>query len=78
MFLKPGEKMTECPKCNSYIEDDSDFCDQCGSEIFYRECVDCKIINRPIAKFCSSCGGKNLIHLQKDELLTRYNSRKFG
>ena len=70
--------MSECPKCNSFIEDDSDFCDQCGSEIFYKECVDCKRVNRPIAKFCSNCGSKNLVPLRKSEFPTKYSSRKFG
>lgn len=68
--------MIECPKCNSYVEDNSIFCDQCGSEVFYKECADCKTENRPIAKFCLNCGRKNLI--QKGEPMTGFNSRRIG
>ncbi|MGM9708380.1 MAG: FHA domain-containing protein [Prevotella sp.] len=46
--------MQICPKCKQVIEDDSWFCDQCGTELM--ACPQCKSLRRGIR--CNSCGTK--------------------
>lgn len=50
-----------CVNCNSEIHEDDIFCDQCGKQIADMVCSDCDTINRPISKYCSNCGSKNLL-----------------
>lgn len=46
--------MQTCPKCKQLIEDDSWFCDQCGTELMV--CPSCRIIKRGMT--CNQCGTK--------------------
>ena len=46
--------MQTCPKCKQIIEDDSWFCDQCGTELMV--CPQCKAVRRGIR--CNVCGNK--------------------
>lgn len=46
--------MQTCPKCKQIIEDDSWFCDQCGTELMV--CPKCNAIRRGIR--CNTCGTK--------------------
>lgn len=46
--------MQTCPKCKQLIDDDSWFCDQCGTELMV--CPKCKTIKRGIR--CNACGTK--------------------
>lgn len=46
--------MAKCPKCNSQIEDDSLYCDQCGSLMYV--CPSCHIIGKGEGKRCGNCG----------------------
>lgn len=50
--------LTKCPHCGADIEDDSVFCDQCGTQL--NKCSKCgKFIK---GKFCPSCGAPALAH----------------
>ena len=46
--------MQTCPKCKQLIEDDSWFCDQCGTELMV--CPSCRTIKRGMT--CNQCGTK--------------------
>ncbi len=46
--------MQTCPKCKQIIDDDSWFCDQCGTELMV--CPNCKAVRRGIR--CNTCGTK--------------------
>ena len=46
--------MQTCPKCKQMIDDDSWFCDQCGTELMV--CPNCKAVKRGIR--CNTCGTK--------------------
>lgn len=46
--------MQTCPKCKQPIEDDSWFCDQCGTELMV--CPSCRTIKRGMT--CNQCGTK--------------------
>lgn len=46
--------MQTCPKCKQLIEDDSWFCDQCGTELMV--CPSCRTIKRGMT--CNHCGTK--------------------
>lgn len=46
--------MQTCPKCKQLIEDDSWFCDQCGTELM--ACPSCRTIKRGMT--CNQCGTK--------------------
>ena len=51
--------MKTCPKCNSQIEDNAKFCNQCGAPII--EAVNCSHCGASIpqdALFCPVCGNK--------------------
>jgi len=45
--------MIICPNCKEEIEDDSNFCDQCGQELLY--CNRCGRVG--IGRRCTQCGG---------------------
>lgn len=44
--------MIECPNCKAEIDDDSLYCDQCGSALSF--CTKCGRVG--VGKCCSSCG----------------------
>lgn len=44
--------MIDCPKCKIAIDNDSFFCDQCGTEL--KECPRCKYIGK--GNRCTQCG----------------------
>lgn len=44
--------LVNCPKCKIDIEDDSFFCDQCGTELFI--CPTCRVFGK--GKRCTQCG----------------------
>lgn len=46
--------MMKCFICKNDIEDDSLFCDQCGTKIFI--CPDCRIPGKGEGKRCGKCG----------------------
>lgn len=46
--------MQTCPKCKQLIEDNSWFCDQCGTELMV--CPSCRTIKRGMT--CNQCGTK--------------------
>lgn len=46
--------MQTCPKCKQLIEDDSWFCDQCGTELMV--CPSCRTTKRGMT--CNQCGTK--------------------
>lgn len=48
--------MAKCPNCNSQIDDDSRYCDQCGKEMYV--CPRCNKIGKGQGKRCSNCGSE--------------------
>lgn len=71
--------MIYCPKCKSEIDDDSRFCDQCGSEIFY--CSQCRRPGKGLR--CTACGAPNVkydeleamdLHMEEKTHVTRRES----
>ena len=46
--------MAKCPKCNSQIDDDSLYCDQCGTLLYI--CSACHKIGKGEGKRCGNCG----------------------
>ncbi len=60
-----GEKTSEfldentyCPKCNSLIDMDEKFCENCGEDIHSKRTCTCGVINKFDSKFCKECGSK--------------------
>ena len=48
-----------CDNCNSEIEEDTNFCPNCGLKVSdedIRTCPTCGFKNNPDAKFCTECG----------------------
>ena len=48
--------MIKCPNCKAEIEEDSNFCDQCGQELFF--CEQCGKVGK--GRRCIYCGGMML------------------
>jgi len=49
----------KCPKCNAEIENDANFCPECGSKIeTFVFCANCGAKLEEGATFCSNCGEK--------------------
>ena len=46
--------MAICPKCNKQIDDDSYFCEHCGTKLY--ACPKCHIIGKGEGKRCGRCG----------------------
>lgn len=46
--------MAICPKCNKQIDDDSYFCEHCGTKLY--ACPKCHIIGKGEGKRCGHCG----------------------
>ena len=47
----------KCSKCNSIIDDNAKFCNNCGNPVISEiECLNCKNKNPVNSKFCKNCG----------------------
>lgn len=55
VFGKENDNQIKCPNCNSSIDLDAKFCDQCGKELM-KKCDKCGGFNDSDSKFCKSCG----------------------
>jgi RNA polymerase subunit RPABC4/transcription elongation factor Spt4 len=51
----PIEK--HCGSCGSTVDEDSQFCDQCGNQVV-KVCITCGTDNESDAKFCDACGNR--------------------
>jgi len=60
---KPGQK---CPKCNSDVEADSKFCNNCGEKMSSGPaCIKCGADLSAGSKFCNECGTKQVSECPK-------------
>lgn len=66
----------KCPKCNSDIGDDYEFCTECGVNIKnYNKCPKCKKQISEDMNWCSHCGEKLIINKTKDIKYRKTNKK---
>ena len=49
-----GQNMRRCLNCGTYVNENSNFCTQCGSKLNF--CPNCGALYRDEARFCVQCG----------------------
>ncbi len=55
--LRGESSKITCPKCQEQNDDDSKFCNSCGTKLAL-VCTSCNEVNKPDAKFCDQCGNR--------------------